>query len=246
MAQNYASILTRHELGKCEVHTRLIICFHHDKDTGFKGHRPLWGLWAASLAGFQATRLYIGDTHIWSATGVQQGGTLRPLLFALVLHPLVHKIIDNCKFLLHAWYLDDEAVTGDSEEVVRVLNIIRVSGPCLGLELNIKKTNIFWPSCNGTKLREGLFHVTIRRSSLGVKLLRGAVRGDTYFISRLAMRRAVNVVDLMGLLPQLHDPLIFECLRAPHSQHFLLAIPIDGLCQHMSPVEYRTICGNCR
>ncbi|GJY96472.1 hypothetical protein Tco_0513382 [Tanacetum coccineum] len=34
---------------------------------------------------------------------------------------------------------------------------------------------------------------------------------------------------------------VFECLRAPHAHDFLLAIPIDGLGQHMSPVEYRTI-----
>nr|GEX89419.1 putative reverse transcriptase domain-containing protein [Tanacetum cinerariifolium] len=34
---------------------------------------------------------------------------------------------------------------------------------------------------------------------------------------------------------------VFECLRAPHTQDFLLAIPIDELGQHMSPVEYRTI-----
>nr|GEU72346.1 auxilin-like protein [Tanacetum cinerariifolium] len=34
---------------------------------------------------------------------------------------------------------------------------------------------------------------------------------------------------------------VFECLRAPHAQDFLLAIPIDGLGQHMSPMEYRTI-----
>ena len=34
---------------------------------------------------------------------------------------------------------------------------------------------------------------------------------------------------------------IFGCLQATHAQDFLLAIPIDGLCQHMSPVEYRTI-----
>ncbi|KAL7616032.1 hypothetical protein Lser_V15G02805 [Lactuca serriola] len=34
---------------------------------------------------------------------------------------------------------------------------------------------------------------------------------------------------------------VFQCLRAPHAQDFLLAIPIDGLGQHMSPVEYRTI-----
>ena len=66
-----------------------------------------------------------------------------PFLFALVLHPLVHKIRDNCKLLLHAWYLDDGTVIGDSEEVARVLNIIRLHGPGLGLELNIKKTEIF-------------------------------------------------------------------------------------------------------
>ncbi|GJR10423.1 RNA-directed DNA polymerase, eukaryota, reverse transcriptase zinc-binding domain protein [Tanacetum coccineum] len=34
---------------------------------------------------------------------------------------------------------------------------------------------------------------------------------------------------------------VFKCLRAPHAQDFLLAIPIDGLGQHMSPVKYRTI-----
>ncbi|GJS51149.1 hypothetical protein Tco_0624511 [Tanacetum coccineum] len=34
---------------------------------------------------------------------------------------------------------------------------------------------------------------------------------------------------------------VFECLRAPHAQDFLLAIPIDGLGQHMLPVEYPTI-----
>ncbi|GJV03634.1 hypothetical protein Tco_1337203 [Tanacetum coccineum] len=81
-----------------------------------------------------------------------------------------------------------------------------MSGPGLGLELNIKKTDIFWPSCNGMKLREGLFPVDIRRPSSSVKLLGGAVSRDAHFISGLAMRRAANVVDLMGLLPQLYDP----------------------------------------
>jgi hypothetical protein len=32
-----------------------------------------------------------------------------------------------------------------------------------------------------------------------------------------------------------------DSLQAAHAQDFLLAIPIDGLYQHMSPVEYRTI-----
>nr|GEY87980.1 putative reverse transcriptase domain-containing protein [Tanacetum cinerariifolium] len=34
---------------------------------------------------------------------------------------------------------------------------------------------------------------------------------------------------------------VFECLCAPHAQDNLLAILIDGLGQHMSTVEYRTI-----
>ncbi|GKG53981.1 hypothetical protein Tco_0557504, partial [Tanacetum coccineum] len=53
-----------------------------------------------------------------------------------------------------------------------------VSGPCLGLELNIKKTEIFWPSYNGMKLPEGLFPVDIQRPSSTVKLLGGAVSRD--------------------------------------------------------------------
>ncbi|GJW00191.1 hypothetical protein Tco_1555442 [Tanacetum coccineum] len=38
---------------------------------------------------------------------------------------------------------------------------------------------------------------------------------------------------------------VFECLRASHAQDFLLAILIDGLGQHMSPVEYRIILKYC-
>nr|GEX88243.1 hypothetical protein [Tanacetum cinerariifolium] len=99
----------------------------------------------------------------------EQGDPFGPLRFALILHPLLHKIKDTCKLLLHAWYLDDGTVIRHSREVSRVLNIIK-------------------------------------RSSSGVKLLGGAISRDAYFISGLSMRRATNVVDLMSLLPQLHDP----------------------------------------
>ncbi|GKA76467.1 hypothetical protein Tco_0782928 [Tanacetum coccineum] len=144
---------------------------------------------------------------------------------------LLHKIKDKCKHLLHAWYLDNGTVIRDSEEAARVLDIIMVSG---------------------------IFPVNIRRPSLGVKLLGGAVSRDADFISGLAMRRAANAVDLMGLLPYgicgMDDDYVsaLDCLRdrIPNfdfscfmnkDTDFLLAIPIDGLGQHMSPVEYRTI-----
>ena len=105
---------------------------------------PSISLWVEFLYG-HAARLYLGDGHIMSATGVQQCDPLGPLIFPLVLHPLIHHIRDSCKLLLHAWYLDDVTLVGDSEEVAKDLS----------LELNIRKTEIFWPSCDGNKHRGG-------------------------------------------------------------------------------------------
>ena len=87
--------------------------------------------------------MYLGDGYIWSSTGVQQGDPLGPLLFALILHPLVHKIRDSCRTLLHAWYLDDGTIIGHFGEVAKTLGIIRESGSDLGLMLNLKKTELF-------------------------------------------------------------------------------------------------------
>jgi hypothetical protein len=90
--------------------------------------------------------------------------------------------------------------------VAKALDIIRVFGLELGLELNIRKTEIFWPSCDGNKHRGGLLPADIRRPTLGLKLLGGAVSRDKCFIEGLAMKRASRAVELMHLLPRLRDP----------------------------------------
>ena len=101
----------------------------------------------------------------------------------------------------NAWYLDDGTLIGDSKEVAKALDIITVIGPKLGLQLNIKKTELFWPSCDGKKLWEGLFPADIGRPPLGVKLLGGAVSRDASFIRNLAIKKAENTVNLMCVLP---------------------------------------------
>ncbi|XP_021979313.1 uncharacterized protein LOC110875423 [Helianthus annuus] len=166
---------------------------------------PSISTWVDFLYG-QPARLYVGDEFIWSTTGVHQGDLLGPLLFALVLHPLVHRIRDRCKLLFHAWYLDDGTLIGDATQVANALDIIRAEGHSLGLQLNIKKIEVFWPTCNGVKVQEGLFPRGIGRPVLGVKLLGGVVSRDAEFISSMALKRANCAVELMRCLKRLRDP----------------------------------------
>ncbi|GJU10781.1 hypothetical protein Tco_1133177 [Tanacetum coccineum] len=80
-----------------------------------------------------------------SYQGVQQGNPLGPLLFALVLHPLLCKIRDSFNLSLQAWYLDDGTIIGDTLVVGKILELIMKDGPHCSLHLNIDKTEIFWP-----------------------------------------------------------------------------------------------------
>ncbi|XP_022020172.1 uncharacterized protein LOC110920260 [Helianthus annuus] len=154
----------------------------------------------------QPARLYMGNDRIGVFTGVQQGDPLGPLLFALALHPLVLRVQENCKLPFHALYLDDGTVIGDAVQVAKALDIIGSEGPAMGLRLNIRKTEVFWPTCNGVKVRTRLFPNEIGRPERGVKLLGGAVSRDASFISRLAAKRATRAVDIMGHLLLLRDP----------------------------------------
>ncbi|GKC70915.1 hypothetical protein Tco_1116798 [Tanacetum coccineum] len=74
------------------------------------------------------------------------------------------------------------------------------------VSLCLRDREVFWPSCNGVKVKEGLFPRDIGRPTLGVKLLGGAVSRDAGFISSLAVKRASRAVELMSLLPSLRDP----------------------------------------
>ncbi|GKC09308.1 hypothetical protein Tco_1000918, partial [Tanacetum coccineum] len=75
-----------------------------------------------------------------------QGDPLGPLIFSLVLHPLICKIRDSFSLSLHAWYLDDGTIVGDTMVVDKVLELIIEDGPGCGLHLNVDKTKVFWPN----------------------------------------------------------------------------------------------------
>ena len=83
-----------------------------------------------------------------SAEGVQQGDPLGPLLFCLVIHPLVLQLRPE----LCLFYLDDGTSGGPEEGVLRDLEFIEREAASLGLHLNHSITELICTKQGGKKI----------------------------------------------------------------------------------------------
>ncbi|GKB82154.1 hypothetical protein Tco_0949049, partial [Tanacetum coccineum] len=138
------------------------------------------------------------------------------LLFALVLHPLICKIKDSFSLSLHAWYLDDGTIVGDTLVVGKVLELIMEDGPRRGLHLNVDKTKVFWPREDPRSRLVGVFPPSIARPLHGVKLLGGPVSVDFDFNSGLVLKRVSNhrAIDVIAMLNDLTQHSFDTALRS--------------------------------
>ena len=103
-----------------------------------------WVTWCYS----QHQKLWHPMGQLISASGVQQGDPLGPLLFALVLHCIILKISADpqCKeMLLNCWYLDDGALARPRDALSRALGILQANSDMSGLHINLSKCQLFSP-----------------------------------------------------------------------------------------------------
>ena len=170
-----------------------------------------WVSWCYS----QHPLLWYTSGVLHSADGVQQGDPLGPLLFALVLHKLVMKLDAElgADLLLNVWFLDDGALCGPREVIIRALQIFMEDGPSLGLHLNLAKCELFSPQSfnvltpDGVLISEQSFPPQItKRSHIPNLVMLGAPIGDTKFCSAFVEEKRLEAQELLQLIPKLHEP----------------------------------------
>ncbi|GKC99133.1 hypothetical protein Tco_1169408 [Tanacetum coccineum] len=146
------------------------------------------------------------EVHLRCPAILRWGDPLGPLFFSLVLHPLICKIRDSFSLSLHAWYLDDGTIVGDTMVVGKVLELIMEDGPGCGMHLNVDKTEVFWPKEDPRSRIAGIFPPNIARPFHGVKLLGGPASVDFDFCNELVMKRVAKTIGLMDDIAKINDP----------------------------------------
>ena len=162
--------------------------------------------------------LWYQGHELRSASGVQQGDPLGPLLFCIALHPLILDIqasFPEC--LMNAWYLDDGAIIAPLETLAQVIRMLQNKGPALGIHLNINKCEVWWPSLDLSK--RSLFPDSLPLvTAPGIDLL-GSPLGQEQHISEHVSARVQKISNTLRAMRSLEDPQI-QYLLLKHCHAF--------------------------
>jgi len=122
------------------------------------------------------------------------------------------------------WYLDDGTIIGDVADVFQIFELIRKEGPRLGLFLNVKKNEIWWPSRAGPDP----FPPDVDRiENRGVKLL-GAAIGSAAYTTEFVKKKLAALQEVCKDA-QVEFGLFRGCLAYNKINHLLRTAPPDVL-----------------
>jgi len=113
-------------------------------------HFPTLSRWVRWCYEEESSLLFAGH-ELLSATGVQQGDPLGPLLFATTIQPLVEELkagTGEAALDLTLFYHDDGFLAGDLEALSAALRRVEEAGARLGLQLNLGKCELLLPKDN--------------------------------------------------------------------------------------------------
>ena len=128
------------------------------------------------------------------------------------------------------FYLDDGVIIGDIADVYQVFQLIQQNGPALGLHLNVKKNEIWWPCRSG----EDPFPADVDRvDNAGVKL-HGAPIGTRDFTTEFVKKKLNALDEVSKALREVNDAqvefgLFRGCLSYNKINHLLRTCPPDLL-----------------
>ena len=150
---------------------------------------------------------YERHPHLWhtlgrfaSACGVQQGDPLGPLLFAIAIHPLVTRIGNTMGIVSNKWYLDDGIICGTRTAVLHCLQLIEAATLESGLELNLKKCEVY------SRGDLGMFPSDCKKSHSSNFEILGAPIGDDDYCEAVVDRKSARASGLLVKLRSLDDP----------------------------------------
>ena len=173
------------------------------------------------------------STTILSENGSQQGDPLGPFLFCLVMNELIKMVKADFPDVPDFWYLDDGNICGQTKFLAAILNLFIKLGPDFGLELNLQKSKIFWPSAS--RHNDDLFPNDLVREDTGISVL-GVPIGHHDFIDQEFGSKLIKLRSSMERLPLLNDSqvaftLLHNCLGISMVNYFLRTSPLKTTCQ---------------
>jgi len=175
----------------------------------------------------QDSVLQFGEFNLQSAEGAQQGDPLGPFYFCLAFKSLLESLQSE----LVIGFLDDVAIGGDAECVMKDFIHMETAAKQLGLELNRDKCEIVGPSDDTRSLfaSHGIHLPETNPAAailLGAPLLAGLNLDGVLEIKRQELQRLSKRLELMPSHDSLY--LLRNVLTAPRLMYLLRTAPCTG------------------